>query len=722
MTKPRLYALLVGINNYQDGIRPLFGCKNDVHKFSQYLKDQADHFEVDLAPPLLDQDATKAKIVEQFLAHLGQAQAGDTALFYFSGHGCREDADPALWPREQDRLLEGLVCYHPEPNNEGDVRNRVGPEVLLADKELRYMIWELTRQHPKDAMPHVVVIVDCCHSGDVTRNVLAGGKTTETRKVEVSAKQRARKAFIFSDEWLHQTQEKPGLSGVDYLEGQHIHLAACQAHQLAKEDFLDREGVGVGDPDEKTGIFTHHLLQFVQQNGSNVSYYDIHTRLKIFTRFRFEQVPQVYVPTQSQAWLNKGFLNRPLTPGSSQVGRVHYDDKQGWILNLGALHGISRRASIRIQLGDSGVDAQTQTVSPDISILQLQAEAEAQLDRSKSYPCQLEGLRCEPLNLCIHNEDLMPEQLEELKTKLEAGIKGLNFIDVTSESSYTLHIVRGEYRLAQPELYRPIVAPIKIAHNNAKDELLRYLKQISQWEYVKGLQSEAIDQLAFPKGMPLDIQVQLEQEDGNFAEWPKKLEDLVVLPLREISEGEWKGNFKIHVKNRYDRRLWVAALYLDTDYSIITLLDQKVQVIEPGGDWELLESAIGLKPHFYDYNWAIDLSRIKFIVSTQDNIEVEHLLMEEGLPLPECIESDKGLLGNSRGIVRSENLAAKEGWITQDLVLQIPNPLYNTISRAKLKAMMLHPVLQEYANAIYVEPKLTLKKGISWNDKTETNA
>lgn len=53
MTKPRLYALLVGINKYQDGIRPLFGCKNDVHKFSQYLKDQADHFEVELAPPLL---------------------------------------------------------------------------------------------------------------------------------------------------------------------------------------------------------------------------------------------------------------------------------------------------------------------------------------------------------------------------------------------------------------------------------------------------------------------------------------------------------------------------------------------------------------------------------------------------------------------------------------------------------------------------------------------
>lgn len=723
MTKSKLYALLVGINNYQTGITRLHGCRNDVHKFSSYLESQTDCFEVVDNHSLLDQEATKSNIIKQFRAHLGQVQAGDTALFYFSGHGCREDADPVLWPRENDRLLEGLVCYHPEPNNEGDVRNRVNPEVLLVDKELRYLIWELSQKHPKGAEPHIVVIIDCCHSGDVTRNVLAQGDTMQSRREELIAKRRALKEFIFPAEWLKLKQEQARLGGVDYLEGQHIHLAACQPHQLAKEDYLDK--VGIGNPAEKTGIFTHYLLQFLQQNGNNLSYYDIHTRLKIYTRFRFEQVPQVYVPLQNRGWLYRGFLNRPLLTTPVNIGQIHYDDKKGWVLNLGALHNISGRSIICIQIGDTTVEGKPIEVQPDLSVLQFIAEDTAKLDRDRSYPCKLEGLLSEPLNVCVQAEPVRQSLVKDLKTKLQAHVRGLNFIDTPSEGSYTLHLLRGEYRLAQPEAYRPIVQPIKMDQKDAIDVLGRYLRQVSQWEYVKGLQSEAAEQGAFPIGLPLDIRIEIQQKGGRFVDWPKKNEELVVLPLREMGAHRWGNEVKIYLKNRYNRPLWVAALYLDTNYSATSILDQKVQMLGAYGNMLLWDSGIkiSLKPHFYDYNWTNDLSRIKFIVSTKANIEIEQLIIEEGLPLPISTDSEQTKDGTYRGLTleKETEVQAKDGWITQELALQIPNPLYNSIARIKLEKLLNHPVLREYAEEIYLTSMGTLKEGIYWSDASESN-
>ena len=45
--------------------------------------------------------------------------------------------------------------------------------------------------------------------------------------------------------------------------------------------------------------------------------------------------------------------------------------------------------------------------------------------------------------------------------------------------------------------------------------------------------------------------------------------------------------------------------------------------------------------------------------------------------------------------------------MTLDLVLQMPNPEYNQVSRARLDKMLRHPRLREYAVGLYLkeEPK-----------------
>ncbi len=695
MTKPKLYALLVGINNYPKGIRKLSGCHNDVSRMQSYLKEQADHFDLAIAPPLLDDRATKANIVNSFRSHFKAAQAEDTVLFYFSGHGCREEADPQLWPNEYDKKLEGLVCYNPVPWNGVDKNDLIGPQVLLVDKELRYLIWELMQGHPGGQGPHVVMLADCCHSGDHTRAAAVDPLNFGIRQVEYTARKRALTDFLFPAAWLEQKQTSPAGEVEDYLEGAHVQMGACQARQLAKETELGPEG-------KISGVFTYYLLAFLRYNQGNLSYYDLRYHLKVFTRFRYEQVPQIYIPPAHSGLYHRGFLNRPIKAGKPFVAQLHHDEQKGWILNKGGLDSVSRRSLIKVQIGaQQSIEARPQEVHPDLSLLTFAAQDQIKLDTQKTYPCQIEGLRSEPLNLGIETKEEVPESsfLETLQEKMLEQVKGLNFVPEAKEGAYTLHFVQGEYRLSSDNCpFRPIVRPIGIQSDGAIEKLGQYLRQISQWEYVKGLQSELVDQSIFAHGLPLDIHINLLGEDGHFRIKTKQTEEFIELPLAQ-KDRKWTGRVQIWIRNKYDRPLWVCPLYLDSNFSVSPLLKTRVACIERKSELLVKETNISLKAHFYDYNWPADVSTIKFIVSTQDNIEVAPLLMEQGLPLPVTLETKRDT-GDFRSLEQEVELT-QHGWVTQTLSLYIPNPEFGRIGAEKLAAMRTHGVLKDYVEGIW---------------------
>ena len=193
----KVYALIVGIDQYhsdvilEDKVRfpALRGCVNDAQSVKTYL-------ETSLSTPvdallLTNEKASKAAIVDAFQTHLGKAEAGDVALFYFSGHGTQEWADTTVWTSETDGLLECLACYY-----DGQTANNF----LLADKELRYLIGQLTGGKAPAERPQLVAIFDCCHSGDNTRNgelmTTAFADVTEKR-IPFSFAQRPWNQFIF---------------------------------------------------------------------------------------------------------------------------------------------------------------------------------------------------------------------------------------------------------------------------------------------------------------------------------------------------------------------------------------------------------------------------------------------------------------------------------------------------------------------------------------------
>jgi hypothetical protein len=194
-----IYALLVGIDGYPEPVSSLQGCINDITAIEQYLRERVAKDEYQLRLQVLkNQEATRQAIVAGFRKHLCNAQAGDIAFFYYSGHGSQEQAPAEFWHLEPDRLNETLVCY--------DSRLEGGWD--LADKELAKLIAEVSAKSP-----HTSIILDCCHSGSGTRNPF---QETAFRLASTDKRVRPIDSFIFKLEELEQLSDIAVFNSVKY--------------------------------------------------------------------------------------------------------------------------------------------------------------------------------------------------------------------------------------------------------------------------------------------------------------------------------------------------------------------------------------------------------------------------------------------------------------------------------------------------------------------------
>jgi hypothetical protein len=289
----RLYALLVGINSYQPPVPPLRGCVNDLQKFVQYLEKESSDFEVHIHK-LIDSQATKDNIVNAFTTHFEPASENDVVLFYFSGHGTQEEADPVFWAIEEDHKLESIVCYDGYTLSDGKAKFN-----LLADKELRYLISNVAKKGA-----HILTIFDCCHSGGNTRNsfILELGEDTLERRMICRERlsqafpARAWEDFIFSETISLDEVKKNSIA--QYLtEGKHIQMAACQHDESAFE---------VGGE----GVFTKNLLEILKRSEGLVTYYDLQARIQNYIRYQFRQTPRTYVSADDESSFPRKAISR----------------------------------------------------------------------------------------------------------------------------------------------------------------------------------------------------------------------------------------------------------------------------------------------------------------------------------------------------------------------------------------------------------------------------
>lgn len=373
MTK-NLYAFLVGINNYLAPVPRLSGCTNDIEAFENYLRGRTakDQFNLQLLK-LVDEQATRQAVIDGFRKHLRQAGSEDVALFYYSGHGSQENAPEEFWAVEPDHMDETLVCY--------DSRQLDGWD--LADKELAYLIHEVAANNP-----HMVVILDCCHSGSGTRDV---SMATSVRWAPADRRERSVDAFLFTRDMQGASRgadsKTQPIDWKDLPEGRHILIAACRDDETAKEYYSD---------EKPWGALSFFLRNTLESANGPLTYRDLFKQVQSRVRSNlYNQSPQLEA-SQSED-LDLPFLGGALLPRPENFTLTF--DGNDWMLDAGSIYGIPA------PLGNE---------TTQLVVFPLDAQANDLLDISKSLG-QVEVVQVFPQSSRLRVLDFEPDQAKTYK-------------------------------------------------------------------------------------------------------------------------------------------------------------------------------------------------------------------------------------------------------------------------------------------------------------------
>jgi len=145
-------AVIVGINHYPYAPdSDLKGARPDALRFNDFVVKEMG-LRRDQVTLLLDGEATSERILKTLIADLKfRSKPGDRVIFYFAGHGSRitdRDGD------ETDKLDEVLITADiKKPKSIGIIR----------DDDLRYIFEKFPDRR-------ILVVIDACHSGSITRS------------------------------------------------------------------------------------------------------------------------------------------------------------------------------------------------------------------------------------------------------------------------------------------------------------------------------------------------------------------------------------------------------------------------------------------------------------------------------------------------------------------------------------------------------------------------
>jgi hypothetical protein len=142
-------ALLIGISNYQSGLPPLAGSRNDVLLIRELLA-QKYGFDRANIRIMIDEEATRAGIFAAVRELSEVAAPDDIVLIHYSGHGSQA---PDTNGDEPDGKDETILPY--------DSRMPGIPDIT--DDDLNALIGSFRSES-------VIVVLDSCHSGTGTRS------------------------------------------------------------------------------------------------------------------------------------------------------------------------------------------------------------------------------------------------------------------------------------------------------------------------------------------------------------------------------------------------------------------------------------------------------------------------------------------------------------------------------------------------------------------------
>jgi hypothetical protein len=250
---PTKRALLIGINKYER-VLELEGCTNDVQVMADLLRAK---FDFTVFTTLLDEAATRAGILAALDAFEKSTQPGDIVAFYFAGHGSRirdrEGDKPSGW----DCTLVPVDGTAHDGSGEGSID--------ITDDEIHAWLVELGAK-----TEHITLIVDACHSGNITRD--ADPKLGRTRGVPDDPRSAAQLPAPVTAAAPRGPAAIMGPSGWLPLGSRYVLIAGCRHDELSGELII-----GDATPVHH-GALTYYLSQTLAEASGPVTYRDLYER------------------------------------------------------------------------------------------------------------------------------------------------------------------------------------------------------------------------------------------------------------------------------------------------------------------------------------------------------------------------------------------------------------------------------------------------------------
>ncbi|MFJ5776134.1 caspase family protein [Streptomyces sp. NPDC093094] len=292
-----IYVCAVGIDAYPAGRhRPLYGCVNDARSAAHRLASRADatgHVRL-----LTDAAATRRAVISGIEEHLGHARAGDTAVFWFAGHGSQIEATAEQRAIEATGYCQALVCV----------------DQPLLDKDLGPLLDTVAARGAA-----VVAVLDCCYSGGGTRDEPGEG----VRWTPPDPDWPTPPAAAFRD----AADAAAGAAPVDPLR--HLLLAGSRLNELCHESVWDGRTYGV---------FSHALLSALTAADGDATGREVFAAAAAAVeRSGFAQHPTL-VPDRPGGPADRPFLGGAAAgvPAPHMLSR----GRDGWYVNCGAAHGL----------------------------------------------------------------------------------------------------------------------------------------------------------------------------------------------------------------------------------------------------------------------------------------------------------------------------------------------------------------------------------------------
>ncbi|WP_199422965.1 caspase family protein [Actinotalea solisilvae] len=694
----QVYALFVGIDDYRAPVPRLRGCVNDVTTLRDVLRSRVGDRLRDRV--LLDAEATREGLTAAFRDHLGQAGPDDVALFYYSGHGSQQRVPDELVLAEGDRLDETLVLH--------DSRAPGGHD--LADKELGALVAGVARREP-----HVLVVLDCCHSGSGTRAI--DDDAERERRAPVDDRPRSLESYraVLDAVAAMDAAAGPPTGGADGAgraggelgvaergwsadapsgwaqpRAPHVLLAACRSTETAKELRIDGRTRGV----------LSAALETALSGAGAPTYRDLHRFVvaQAHSRVR-QQNPQL--ETTTAADLDRPFLGGAVEPRPASFV-LSREEPAGWVLDGGRLHGIpapvgdeTTHLAVLAPDAEPGAEplATASVTAVEAGRCTVSVEPADALDPVRSYRAVVTALPLTPVPVVLSGD---ADALAALRTAL-AGEPGSDRPTLVRETSHpdaelSVEATPTGYRVGRPGSSRALVAPVEGSGPDAAEGAALVLEHLARWTRVAALTNPTttlggavrvdVELLAPTPAAPAD-------DASGTPALHASAEGVVRVRYGRTAAGdEVPPEVRLTLTNtRTDRSLWCAVVDLPGTYGIYSdALPAGVVELAPGA-----REVVDLVGEVPDALWHAGVHELddllKVVVSTDEfdprSLDLPDLDVTNRAALPAVRDLDDPTSTLDRLLQRSATRRirprpkageSRSDWATVDVLLLVERP------------------------------------------------